>query len=128
MPNSGRKYALSFGGGISVLALGIAIGSWRAAEGGWLLVFADAFTLAGAVMLSVGALLLVSRSGFFDLFLYGMRRLAALVIPPLGVYRVSFYDYKATRIGRPRAYVLPVMLVGAAFFVMAVLLSVLVAV
>lgn len=123
MGSNGRKYALTVGGGVCALALGIALGAWRAKDGGWLLVFADAFTLASVLMLSVAALMLISRSGFFDFFLYGTRRLAGLVIPPLGIYRESFYDYKARRGTRARPSLLPVLLVGSVFFAVSLVLS-----
>ena len=114
--SEGRVWALSVVGGVCALAIGVGLGSWRAQTGGWLLVMADAFTLSAVSVLSLAVLILIARSGFFDLFLYGTRRLVGLVIPPLGIYRESFYDYKTARGGRVHASLLPTLTVGGILF------------
>lgn len=119
----GRSYALALGGGIAALAIGIALAAPRAELGGWMLVFADAFTLAGVLMLSVALLILVARCGFFDLFVYGSRRLLGLIIPPLGIFRESYYGYKARRPSRRSVPMLPTLLVGSVFFAVALTLT-----
>ena len=121
--SKGRSYALAVGGGIASLAVGIALAAPRAEIGGWMLVFTDAFTLAGVVMLSVALLIWVARCGFFDLFVYGSRRLLGLIIPPLGIFRESYYDYKARRTSCFRLPVLPSLLVGSAFFAVSLALT-----
>ena len=111
-----RKWAISVGGGACAVSVGIALCAWRAETGGWILVLADAFTLGATLMLSAALLTLISRSGFFDLFLYGTRRLVGLVIPPLGIYRESYYEYKSARAGKARVSPLPTFAVGGVLF------------
>ncbi len=111
------------GGGVCALAVGIALSAWRAETGGWLLALADAFTLGATLMLSPVVLLLISRSGFFDLFLYGARQLIGLVIPPVRIYRESYYDYKAARAARVRISLLPAALVGGALLLISLILT-----
>lgn len=106
-----------------LFAVSLALGAWRAEVGGWLTVFADAATLTAAFMLSYAALMLAARGGLFDIITYGSKRLLALVWPPLGNYRESYYDYKAHRRHR-RAWLLPPVISGAAFLTAAIILSI----
>ena len=58
----------------------------------------DGFFVAGGMMVCVGLLSLISTTGFFDIFSYGMRTLVSHFVPqknPEGTGK--FYDYKTAR-------------------------------
>ena len=57
----------------------------------------DGFFVTGIVIGGIGLLMLISKTGFFDMISYGLQGLLHL-IPGMRIHRQeSFYDYKMAR-------------------------------
>ena len=58
----------------------------------------DGFFVAGGMMISVGLLTLISTTGFFDIFSYGVKTLVSHFIPRKDAdENLKYYDYKMAR-------------------------------
>ena len=55
---------------------------------------ADAMTLPAVLLIGAGALILISRSGFFDVLSYATTRLVGILAPFFGRTDERFYDFK----------------------------------
>lgn len=115
----GKRFLLNIGIGACISALAIALHAEKIYTQGWVVVLADAFTLSFVILFGAFALRSITCSGFFDLLFYGSRRLVALVYPPAGVYRESYYDYKMRKRGHG-GNVMPTGIAALVFLVPAV--------
>lgn len=58
----------------------------------------DGFFVAGGMMVSVGLLTIISTTGFFDIFSYGVRTLVSHFVPQKHMEDTGkYYDYKMAR-------------------------------
>lgn len=93
-----------------------------------IMIISDGFTVTALLFLSIGILLWVSTTGFFDIFGYAFRKGAHALIPGLGGGNkaTGFYEYKLekqeerTAKGKGEKSML---LVGAAFLLVSIVLT-----
>ena len=76
-------------------------------------IFANAFTLAGVLLLGLGALVWVSTTGFFDGLGYALKHLGGMLIPGNRGKELRYSDYKEEMAEKHKAVpVLHLLLVG----------------
>ena len=132
------KYAIAFGAGlVAVLLLMWMRGFWAEEAVDYttqhahlitrldkIRIVSDAFFIVGALMASFGALLFVSSHGAFDGIVYAVKSLTWFFRFRDDTLRKkkyqSFYEYKEEKAAKPRAPFLFLVIVGAAFLLIAV--------
>lgn len=94
-----KKYLIQLIVGI-VIAIGIAYYRMsQMVEGvsGIMMAASDGFAVVGFLYFGFGGLLLVSTTGFFDIFGYALKKGAHAFIPNFGAELGNYYDYKMER-------------------------------
>jgi len=84
-------------------------------------ILCDAFFVPAAVFLSVGALIRIAASGFFDSVSYAVRVAAHAIVPFAQSKPKAYYDYKSEKAenrGAPPTFILHT---GAAFLVVSLI-------
>ena len=114
-----KRFAASlFIGGALFCAI-VALGGGVSSGGDGYRTLADAATLPAVLLLGVGALILASRSGVFDIFSYCLTRLVGILAPFGGRGTERYYEYRAGRSRAEFATGAAPLFVGALFLVAA---------
>lgn len=79
-------------------------------------ILCDAFSLPGAFMMLIGALLKMSELGALDTITYGMRYLIHIVIPSWNLGKKSYLEYVEERRGKRVSGYGFIVIVGAVMF------------
>lgn len=82
-------------------------------------ILCDAFFVPGAVLLSVGALVWVAGTGFFDSMAYIFRVAAHMFIPFVKSRPKSYYDYKTEKAERGGKTPMFILYTGVGFVALA---------
>ena len=85
----------------------------------------DGFFITGVLLASVGLLTWISSTGFFDMLFYGFRGLLSLVPFKAPRKPKPFYDYKMERAEKRKKPLNSMLMVGAAYLLLAVIFTVL---
>lgn len=88
------------------------------------LYLADAFTIPGVLILMVGVLALISKTGIFDGLTYGLGRAARSLVPFSKIPDERFYDYKQRKFeGRNLDFVF-LLIVGGSTLAIAIVFTI----
>ncbi len=112
------------------LILALSIMSYRGlftveGSGERIMIICDGFTVTALLFLSVGLLIWVSTTGFFDIFAYAVRKGAHVLIPFLKEEELSgFYEYKLDKEQeRKNKSEKSMLIVGAVFLLFSIILT-----
>lgn len=84
-------------------------------------ILCDAFFVPAAALMSVGALVWIANTGFFDSIAYALKIAAHALVPFVKTKRQTYYDYKNEKEGKESKTPTFILYTGAAFLLLALI-------
>lgn len=94
-----KKYLIQLivGIGIAIAIMYYRMPQMEEGRSGIIMAMSDGFAVVGLLYFGFGGLMLVSTTGFFDIFSYALKKGAHAFVPNYGADLGNYYDYKMER-------------------------------